>query len=240
MTGVELSQINPADWFWLPRDRTLFVTTIGAVPDKAPPPVTVAHVEHVISPALLTAMGDVAVIAPPPDDVTQVAHAIWPAALIVVGDAAVKRPPLVVVAHVGQAIVPVVVIAPPVIGDVVAMLVTDPDPFPSGPCVTPLMRMNAPADVVHKSPLTGEVGVAPCGMLIPAFDVVDAAVVSFPDPVSAEYVAVPLMAGLISVIVVADRLAGNVVEMDGTPPLDVTRTPLLAVARPATAAPVAE
>lgn len=82
--------------------------------------------EIAISPAPLTVTGDVAVIAPPPELVTQVAQAITPAAEIVAGDVAVSAPPLVVVAQVEHAIVPVPVIVPPVIGGVVAMLVTDP------------------------------------------------------------------------------------------------------------------
>lgn len=53
---------------------------------------------------------------------------IAPAALTATGAVPLRAPPLVVVAQVAQAIVPVVVIVPPVMGEVVAMEVTVPDP----------------------------------------------------------------------------------------------------------------
>ncbi len=155
------------------------------------------------------------------------------------GELAVSSPPLVVSAQVGQAMVPVVVIVPPVIGLVVAMLLTEPEPVPTV-MVEPLMRTCRAELVVQRSPLLGLVGAVPGVRFKPAPAVVDAAVVSLPVPVIAGYVAVPLIAGLISVIVLADKLAGRVVEIDGTPVPDVTSTPPLAVESPATAVPLEE
>lgn len=168
--------------FTLPIEMTLPVSAIGLVDDNAPPDPVVAHVMQVIRPAVLTATGAVAVTAPPLELVTHVAHEIAPAALTPTGTVPVKAPPLVVVAHVGQAMVPVVVMVPPVTGDVVATLVTVPLPVPRDN-VTPPIRAWTAADVTHKSPLAGEVGAVPGGRLKPAAPTADAVVMSFPEPV---------------------------------------------------------
>src|ERR671912_665059 len=47
-----------------------------------------------------------------------------------------------------------------------------PPPVPNGPMVAPLMRAYRPPVVVHRSPLTGEVGAVPCGRVIEAAAVV--------------------------------------------------------------------
>lgn len=49
-----------------------------------------------------------------------------------------------------------------------------------GPTVAPAMRTNNPDAVVHRSPLTGAVGAAPCGRFSPAVPVADATVVNSP------------------------------------------------------------
>jgi hypothetical protein len=72
------------------------------------------------------------------------------------------------------------VMVPPVKGAVAVIEVTLPIPVLNGPTVVPLILAKIPAVVVHRSPLTGVVGAAPWGKLIPAAVVVDNTVTSFP------------------------------------------------------------
>jgi len=78
--------------------------------------------------------------------------------------------------------VPVVVIVPPVRGEVAVMEVTVPlpVPVPNGPTVPPLILAKIPVVVDHKSPLTGAVGATPGGSDKPAVVVEDAMVFRSP------------------------------------------------------------
>jgi hypothetical protein len=102
---------------------------------------------------------------------------------------------------------PLVVIVPPVSGEVAVMDVTLPFPVPNGPTVELLIIAYTPAEVAQRSPFTGVVGAVPAPRFRPAAVAVEALVFSFP-------VIVPPDNGRASVIPYPERVVGVEVILD--------------------------
>ena len=138
---------------------------------------------------------------------------------------------------------PVVVIVPPVRGEVAVMDVTLPFPVPNGPTVKLLILAKTPVVVAQRSPFTGVVGAAPAPRFSPAVVVVEATVFSFPVIVPPDRDSFPLkvvqspelrypfvvpLAWLIPidpVVVIVPPVSGEVAVMDVTLPFPVPNGP---------------